>query len=91
MDPEYDCRWRKRQGTAPGMYAVSAGADLEKKVSRINKGQRNYLILYVLIGCLPGIGTIAVHFIGFVVGMVSGWLCARRKFNHLANQSQNAP
>ena len=74
-----------------GMYAVSAGADREKKVSRINKGQRNYLILYVLIGCLLGIGTIAVHFIGFVVGMVSGWLCARQKFDHLANRSQNAP
>lgn len=74
-----------------GMYAVSARADREKKSSRINKGQRNYLILYVLIGCLLGIGTIAVHFIGFVVGMVAGWLFARQKSDHLADQSQNAP
>lgn len=72
-----------------GMYVVSAGSDREKEISRINKRQRNYLILYVLIGCLLGIGTIAVHFIGFVVGMASGWLCAGQKFRHLANQSRN--
>lgn len=58
-----------------GIYVVSAGPDGKKEVSRLSKGQRNYLIFYALTGCLLGMGTIAVHFIGFVVGMVSGWLC----------------
>lgn len=62
-----------------GIYAVSAGADRKREVFRFNKGQRNYLILYVLIGCLLGVGTIAVHLIGFIVGMVSGWLWIRRR------------
>lgn len=74
-----------------GIYAFFARSDRKKEVLRINRGQRNYLILYVLIGCLLGVGTIMVHFIGFVVGMVYGWLCTGQKFGHWANQSQNAP
>lgn len=46
---------------------------------QLAKGYRNYLFWYVLIGCLLGIGTIVVHAIGFVVGVVFGGVFIKKK------------
>ena len=35
---------------------------------------KRYLLLYAIVGCFLGIGTIVVHAIGFIIGMLTGFV-----------------
>ena len=41
-------------------------------ISELSRYDKGYLVFYVIAGCFLGIGTIVVHLIGFVIGMVTG-------------------
>lgn len=56
-----------------GFYAARYRLDKSSKGFQLSRGQLNYIISYVVIGCLLGIGTIAVHLIGFVIGLIIGF------------------
>ena len=55
-----------------GMVCALLLAGRERKMIELNRAEKRYLICYVIVGCLLGIGTIVVHLIGFGIGMVVG-------------------
>lgn len=55
-----------------GILFVQYLSDSEKGRYFLPKAAKRYLLCYIVVGCLLGIGTIVVHLIGFVVGMVFG-------------------
>ena len=55
-----------------GMVCVWIWSGRERKIVELNRAEKRYLICYVVIGCLLGIGTIVVHLIGFGIGVVVG-------------------
>ena len=55
-----------------GMVCAWLWTGRERKIVELNRAEKRYLIFYVIVGCLLGIGTIAVHLIGFGIGVVAG-------------------
>lgn len=55
-----------------GMVCAWLWSGRERKIIELNRVEKRYLICYVVIGCLLGIGTIVVHLIGFGIGMPVG-------------------
>ena len=61
-----------------GILAVQYLSDGEKGKYLLSKAAKRYLLCYILVGCLLGIGTIVAHLLGFAVGMVFGKVVDRR-------------
>ena len=61
--------------TKDGKYTIA--------LSRYEKG---YLVFYMVAGCFLGIGTIVVHLIGFVIGILTGFVAMKRK-KEVANET----
>lgn len=57
-----------------GMLCVELFTKGEKLVITLSRYEKGYLVLYVVAGCFLGIGTIAVHAIGFVIGLLVGFV-----------------
>ena len=57
-----------------GMKVIMGRLEISQQEFRMTKRSRNYLIYYVLFGCLLGIETVAVHSIAFGVGVIFGGL-----------------
>lgn len=57
-----------------GMLCVELFAKGEKQVIALSRYEKGYLVLYVVAGCFLGIGTIVVHAIGFVIGLLVGFV-----------------
>lgn len=61
-----------------GMLCVELFTKGEKLVITLSRYEKGYLVLYVVAGCFLGIGTIAVHAIGLLVGFVMLKMNSRR-------------
>lgn len=57
-----------------GMVCAWLWTGRERKIVALNRAEKRYLICYVVIGCLLGIGTIVVHLIGFLIGILTGFV-----------------
>lgn len=57
-----------------GMVCVWLWSGRERKIVELNRAEKRYLIVYVIVGCLLGIGTIVVHLIGFLIGILTGFV-----------------
>ena len=55
-----------------GMLCVGLFAKGEKQTIVLSRYEKGYLVFYVVAGCFLGIGTIVVHGIGFVIGILVG-------------------
>ncbi|MBQ8314953.1 MAG: rhomboid family intramembrane serine protease [Lachnospiraceae bacterium] len=55
-----------------GMACVWCRKGQEKQRVCFSLAEKRYLIIYTIVGCFLGIGTIAVHAIGFLIGMSVG-------------------
>lgn len=55
-----------------GMACVWCRKGQEKHRVCFSLAEKSYLIIYTIVGCFLGIGTIAVHAIGFLIGMSVG-------------------
>lgn len=60
-----------------GMLCVELFAKGEKQTIALSRYEKGYLVLYVVAGCFLGIGTIVVHGIGFVIGILAGLVFGR--------------
>ena len=60
-----------------GMLCVELFAKGEKQTIALSRYEKGYLALYVVAGCFLGIGTIVVHGIGFVIGILAGLVFGR--------------
>ena len=69
-----------------GMYTVLSRLDKSWRAFSLSGAQKNYLIAYIVIGCLLGMGTIVVHLIGFGIGVSFGSLCVRQKYQHFPDK-----
>lgn len=67
-----------------GMLCVELFTKGEKLVITLSRYEKGYLVLYVVAGCFLGIGTIAVHAIGFVIGMLAGFVMLKIKLRGMA-------
>lgn len=45
-----------------------------KQLVYFTVAEKRYLLLYAIVGCFLGIGTIVVHAIGFIIGMLTGFV-----------------
>ncbi len=70
-----------------GIYIVLSKTDKSRGDFQLSGRHRNYLIAYVVMGCLLGIGTIVVHLIGFVTGVLFGCLYVRPKYRYSLNKT----
>ena len=61
-----------------GMLCVGLLAKGEKQTIALSRYDKGYLVFYVIAGCFLGIGTIVVHLIGFVIGVLTGLVFRRR-------------
>ena len=57
-----------------GMACVGCWKGQEKQRVCFSVAEQRYLIIYTIVGCFLGIGTIAVHAIGFVIGLLMGFV-----------------
>lgn len=57
-----------------GMLCVELFAKGEKQTIALSRYEKGYLVFYVVAGCFLGIGTIVVHAIGFVIGLLVGFV-----------------
>lgn len=55
-----------------GMLCVMLFTKGEKRIIELSRYDKGYLVFYVVAGCFLGIGTIVVHAIGFVIGLLVG-------------------
>ncbi len=55
-----------------GMACVWCRKGQKKQRVCLSLAEKRYLIIYTIVGCFLGIGTIAVHAIGFLIGMSVG-------------------
>ena len=55
-----------------GMLCVELFTKGEKQTIALSRYEKGYLVFYVVAGCFLGIGTIVVHGIGFVIGILVG-------------------
>lgn len=60
-----------------GMLCVELFAKGEKQTIALSRYEKGYLVFYVVAGCFLGIGTIVVHGIGFVIGILAGLVFGR--------------
>ena len=60
-----------------GMLCVELFAKGEKQTIALSCYEKGYLVFYVVAGCFLGIGTIVVHGIGFVIGILAGLVFGR--------------
>lgn len=56
-----------------GMLCVMLFSKGGKGLAELSRYERGYLVFYVIAGCFLGIGTIVVHLIGFVIGILVGF------------------
>lgn len=61
-----------------GMLCVLLFTKGEKQMIALSRYDKGYLIFYVIAGCFLGIGTIAVHLIGFAIGFFVGLVLRRQ-------------
>lgn len=57
-----------------GSMCVLLFAKGEKRITGLSRYEMGYLVFYVIAGCFLGIGTIVVHAIGFVIGLLEGFV-----------------
>lgn len=65
-----------------GMYKTLGRLDKFRGDFQLSRAQKNYLIAYIVIGCFLGMGTIVVHLIGFIIGVLFGCLCVPQRHQH---------
>ena len=61
-----------------GMLCVLLFTKGEKQMITLSRYDKGYLVFYVIAGCFLGIGTIAVHLIGFAIGFFVGLVLRRQ-------------
>ena len=61
-----------------GMLCVLLFTKGEKQMNALSRYDKGYLVFYVIAGCFLGIGTIAVHLIGFAIGFFVGLVLRRQ-------------
>lgn len=66
-----------------GMVCAWLWLGRERKIIELNRAEKRYLIVYVIVGCLLGIGTIVVHLIGFGIGVVVGFVMLKMNLRGL--------
>lgn len=66
-----------------GMVCAWLWLGRERKIIELNRAEKRYLIVYVIVGCLLGIGTIVVHLIGFGIGMLVGFVMLKMNLRGL--------
>lgn len=67
-----------------GMACVWCLKGQEKQRVCFTIAEKRYLIIYAIVGCFLGIGTIAVHAIGFVIGMLAGFVMLKIELRGMA-------
>ena len=61
-----------------GMMCVILCLKGKKRIIELSGYDKGYLAFYVIVGCFLGIGTIVVHLIGFVIGILVGLIFGRQ-------------
>lgn len=56
----------------------------EKQSVSLTLAEKRYLWIYVIAGCFLGIGTIVVHGIGFVIGMLTGMVMLKMRLRGMS-------
>lgn len=69
-----------------GILCVQLFAGKEKKIIELSRVEKRYLMCYVIVGCFLGIGTIVVHLIGFVIGILIGGLYGKILYSRLKSE-----
>ena len=57
-----------------GMLCVMLFSKGGNGFAQLSPYERGYLLFYIIAGCFLGIGTIVVHLIGFVIGLLVGYV-----------------
>lgn len=60
-----------------GMVCAWLWKGNEKQRVNLSTAEKRYLVIYVIVGCFLGIGTIVVHAIGFAVGALLGFVMTK--------------
>ncbi len=63
-----------------GMMCVLLFSKGEKRSIELSRYDKGYLVFYVIVGCFLGVGTIVVHGIGFLIGILVGCVVFRKEF-----------
>lgn len=67
-----------------GMACVWCRKGQEKQRVCFTLAEKRYLIIYAIVGCFLGIGTIAVHAIGFAIGILAGFVMLKINLRGMA-------
>ncbi len=69
-----------------GMACVWCRKGQEKQRVYFTIAEQRYLIIYAIVGCFLGIGTVAVHLIGFAIGILIGGLYGKILYSRLKSE-----